>query len=329
MRDVHPYAARLTDTIRRRKNQRINIRFRSLLQGFGYRRRTAGIIAEIHGHLNDCGLIYDFDSNVPYSLDERVSIALAEMPSAAPVRVQAQPPDRETIPDLADIAAMAIAATVEIMTESGFGSGFLVHPEGLIVTGRHVVQEDGYSLRTVKVKLADDRVVDGIVFRSHRQLDFALLWLLADGPFPVLPLGNPQNLRHAQTVLAIGAPSGLSKTVTKGIVSNPKQLYNLIECIQTDAAIDHGNSGGPLVSQDGVLGITLWGLGNVDSAKFIVPIDYLIEDIMDAVRKGRKACLEAAYCPACGYNDDERPVWYCRNCGVEFEKESKSDQKDA
>ena len=218
MHDVHPYAARLTDTIQRRKNQRINIKFRSLLQGFGYRRRTAGIIDEIHGHLNDCGLIYDFDSNVPYSLDEQVSIALAETPAAAPVRVETKPPARATIPDLADIAERAIAATVEIMTESGFGSGFLVHPEGLIVTGRHVVQEDGHSLRTVKVKLADDRVVDGIVFQSHRQLDFALLWLLADGPFPVLPLGNPQSLRYAQTVLAIGAPSGLSNSIYKSFM---------------------------------------------------------------------------------------------------------------
>ena len=173
------------------------------------------------------------------------------------------------------------------------------------------------------------RVMDGIVFRSHRQLDFALLWLLADGPFPFLPFGNPQNLRHAQTVLAIGAPAGLSKTVTKGIVSNPKQLFRLIECIQTDAAIDQGNSGGPLVGQDGVIGITLWGLGNVDSAKFVVPIDYLIEDIVEAVRKGRKACLDAVYCPACGYSDDGSPVWYCQNCGVEFEKESETDQKDA
>ena len=329
MRDVHPYAAQLTDTIRRRKNQQINIKFRSLLQGFGYRRRTAGIIDEIHGHLNDCSLIYDFDSSVPYSLDDRVSIALAVTEATTPLRLEKKPPARVIIPDLADIAEMAIAATVEIMTENGFGSGFLIHPDGLVVTGRHVVQEDGYSLRTVKVKLADDRVVDGIVFRSHRQLDFALLWLLADGPFPVLPLENPQNLRHAQTVLAIGAPSGLSKTVTKGIVSNPRQLWQLIECIQTDAAIDHGNSGGPLVGSEGVVGITLWGLDDIDSAKFVVPIDYLIEDIVDAVRKGRKACLESPYCVACGYNDDGRPVWYCRNCGVEFEKESKPDQKGA
>ena len=162
MRDVHPYAAKLAETIRYRKNQKINIKFRNLLQGFGYRRRTAGIIDEIHGHLNDCGLIYDFDSNVPYSLDERVSIALSETPAAAPERVETKSPARETIPDLADVAEMAIAATVEIMTESSSGSGFLVHPEGLIVTGRHVVQEDGYSLRTVKVKLVDDRVERGL-----------------------------------------------------------------------------------------------------------------------------------------------------------------------
>jgi S1-C subfamily serine protease len=328
MPDIHPYAAELADTIRRRSNQRTNLKFRTLLQGFGFRRRTPSIVSDIHTWLNDCGLVSDFSVDIPAGLDERVAIALAE-PSALPLPTQPLPQKQPqpAIPDLADIAESALAATVEVFTESGAGSGFIVHSDGLVVTGRHVVEEDVYSLRSVKVRLADNQVIEGIVFRSHRQLDFALLWLLADGPFPTLPIGNPRKLRAAQTVLAIGSPFGLSKTVTKGIVSNPQQKYNRVECIQTDASIDHGNSGGPLVSQDGVVGINLWGLGNLDSGKFAVPMDYLTQDIAEALKYGRNKCLKATYCLACGFTDYGRSTWYCRNCGVQFAQESQATDK--
>jgi S1-C subfamily serine protease len=327
MPDIHPYAAELAESIRRRSNQRTNVKFRTVLQGFGFQRRTPAIVSDIKAWLNDCGLVADFSVDYPAGLDERVTITLAA-PAAAPPPMQPLPPKQAqpAMLDLSDIAESALAATVEVFTESGAGSGFIVHADGLVVTGRHVVEEDGYSLRSVKVRLANGQVADAIVFRSHRQLDFALLWLLTNGPFPTVTIGNPQKLRAAQTVLAIGSPSGLSKTVTRGIVSNPQQKFNRVECIQTDASIDHGNSGGPLVSQDGVVGINLWGLGNLDSGKFAVPIDYLTEDIADALRYGRDKCLKATYCPACGFLDYGQATWYCRNCGVQWTQGSTSDK---
>lgn len=323
MPEFHPYAKELSEIMSRRSNKHLNIKFRKLLNNFGYRRRTQAIVTEMHDHLNRCGLVSEFSTEIPYSLDERVSIRLIETSSVTSAKEQESKPIAAITSDFSDIAEYALSATVEVLTNSGSGSGFVIHTNGLVVTGRHVVEEDGYSLRKVQIRFSDERTFDGIVFRSHRQLDFALIWLLADGPFPTLKIGDPKNLRHAQTVLAIGAPSGLRNTVTRGIVSNPNQDFRFIECIQTDASIDHGNSGGPLVNYDGVVGITLWGLGNVDSAKFAVPIDYLTEDIQSAVNLGTARCLKATYCPACGYNDYSQPTWYCRNCGVQFVDEIK------
>lgn len=221
--------------------------------------------------------------------------------------------------DLPTIAAQAVPATVQVLTAHGAGSGFLAHPNGLVVTARHVVEEGWHSLRHVDVRLETvpgrPEVVPAVVCRSHRALDYALLWLLADGPFPTLTIGNPQALRFAEPVLAVGFPVGLVNVVSAGIIANPCQRFRGVDCIQTTADIDHGNSGGPLISVTGVVGITVWGLGQVTAAKFAIPLDYLIEDIDLAIRHGRQTCLNARYCRACGAMDLTPTTWHCRTCG--------------
>ncbi|MBI1800400.1 MAG: trypsin-like peptidase domain-containing protein [Chloroflexi bacterium] len=258
-----------------------------------------------------------------HSLDERVTIALGDVSSPSPAQPPAPASPPAAAPDPLDAISRDVDAVVEVATKGTIGSGFIIHPDGLVVTGRHVVEEDGVALRLVKVRLfpekANEKTVDGVVFCSHSRLDFALLWLQADGPFPVLSIGDPQKLRYAQPVLAIGCPAGMPNVVSRGIISNPNASYRQVQCIQTDAAIDHGNSGGPLVTEQGeVVGINLWGIGSFDAAKFAVPIDYLTDDIAAALQHGRKACLEAAYCLHCGYTDYDRPAKHCRNCGAEF-----------
>jgi S1-C subfamily serine protease len=318
---VHPYAARLAETLQQRSSQRMSIKLRTLLTGFGYHRRTEAIISEVKGQLQASGIGSDFAVDVPRSLDERVTITLLEVTAPSEAK-QAKAPAPSKEMDALDSMSRAADATVEVYTESGIGAGFIVHPDGLIVTARHAVEEDGLSVRRVKVRLfpekPNEKVLDGVVFRSHRQLDFALLWLLADGPFPIMPIGDSQTLRATQTVYAIGSPAGMPNTFSKGIVSNPTAHYREVQCVQTDAAIDHGNSGGPLVTEAGqVVGINLWGIGTYDAVKFVVPIDYLTEDIELAIGHGRDKCLKAAHCPACGYTEYGRPTWYCRNCGIQ------------
>jgi S1-C subfamily serine protease len=317
---VHPYAAELANKIKQRSSHRLNLMLRTLINRFGYYRRTETSIAEIYDHLKSCGLTSDFSIDEPRSLDERVTITFAEPVAASPVKLPAE--SKSPIESL-DPVSRAVAATVEVFTESGTGSGFIIHPKGLVVTGRHVVEENGLALRVVKIRLfpdkANEQIVNGVVFCSHRHMDFALVWLLAEGPFPALSMGDPQKLRHAQTVFAIGCPAGLSSVVSRGIVSNPEAHYRHVRCIQTDAAIDHGNSGGPLVTEDGeVVGINLWGIGSFDAAKFAVPIDYLTDDIEKALQSGPNKCLKAICCPLCGYTHYNGSTWYCQNCGAQF-----------
>lgn len=329
---VHPYAAGLAETLMRRSNRRTTLKFRTLLGGFGYYRRTEAIIADVKRQLQATGVGADFTVDVPKSLDDRVTITLVEVAPVAtetkqektakqaPAAAPAPAPDAQGTPDAIE---RALSATVDVLTEGGSGTGFIVHQDGLVVTARHVVEdEDGMGLRKVKVRLypekPNEKTVPAVVFRSHRQIDFALLWLLTDGPFPVLPIGDPQTLRPTQPVFAIGSPAGMPNIVSRGIVGNPTAHYRSVECIQTDAAIDHGNSGGPLVTDDGkAVGIAAWGLGDFDALKFAVPIDYLTDEIALAIKNGRDACLAAAYCPSCGYTEYGEATWYCRNCGYQ------------
>jgi S1-C subfamily serine protease len=219
--------------------------------------------------------------------------------------------------DLADVAEHAIAATVTIQTPDGIGSGFILERRGLVVTGAHVVlSASGDLVQSVRVHLANDQELNGTVVRFHRKLDFAVLWLDSTGPFPTLKMGDPSSLRPAETVLAIGSPSAFRNTVSRGIVSNPRQLVNGMEYIQTDAAVDHGSSGGPLVNGRGeVIGVNLWGWGMLASGKFALPIDYLTEEIAEVVRAGRQHCLAGSCCRACGNLELQASTWYCRNCG--------------
>jgi S1-C subfamily serine protease len=328
MPDVHPYARELAQKVGASSKRQVSIKARTLLKGFDYFRRTPAIIQEIDRQLELCNLKCDFNMVYPHSLDERVSIRLAAVSPELNLETISAAMQHYGLSSTDPITS-AVSATVEIFTDIGTGSGFIVHPDGLVITGRHVVNnEEGVSLRRVKVCLysqqKNELTVEGTIFRSHPRLDFALLWLDGPGPFPTLPLGNPQQARHTQTVYAIGAPAGLPNTVSRGIISNPLARFNMLECLQSDAAIDRGNSGGPLVTEAGqAIGINLWGLGDFDAAKFSIPVDYLKEDLKTAIAAGREACLKAVYCTVCGFADFNEPTWFCRNCGVQWKLEEK------
>ena len=219
----------------------------------------------------------------------------------------------------------AVAATVEIVDENGTGCGFVVDESGLVISARHVVEGDnGHSRREVQVRLfpglKNEYSVKAEVFRSHRALDYALLWLEPGRTYPAVPMGEPSVLRHGDSAFAIGSPAGYSNTLTRGVVSNPRARIGGVEYIQTDAAIFYGNSGGPLADEQGrAIGIASWGEDEVDAANFAIPLDYLLDDIAAALAQGREACLAATYCPACGSAENhESQASFCRNCGFEF-----------
>ncbi len=135
------------------------------------------------------------------------------------------------------------------------GSGFVVRADGLIVTNNHVIA----GARTVRVRLSDSREVPAEIVGADAATDIALLRVKA-GPLPALRLGSSRNTAVGDPVIAVGNPYGLGQSVTAGIVSARGRTLEddpYIDFLQTDAAINRGNSGGPLLSADGtVLGVT-------------------------------------------------------------------------
>ena len=140
------------------------------------------------------------------------------------------------------------------MPVQGFGSGFIISADGYLITNYHVV--DGTE--KITVKLNDKREFPAKVIGRDSQSDIALLKIAATG-LPTVSFGDADSLKVGQWVFAIGAPFGLERTATKGIVSAlgrslPNDTY--VPFIQTDVPINPGNSGGPLFDLDGkVVGV--------------------------------------------------------------------------
>jgi serine protease Do len=157
------------------------------------------------------------------------------------------------------------------------GTGFIMSPDGYVLTNHHVV--DGAD--EVKVKLSDRREFTAKVIGSDQQSDVALLKIAATG-LPALRLGDSRQLKPGQWVVAIGSPFGLDHSVTAGIVSavgrsNPYADQRYVPFIQTDVAINRGNSGGPLLNTRGeVVGINsqiFSNSGGYMGVSFAIPID--------------------------------------------------------
>ena len=157
------------------------------------------------------------------------------------------------------------------------GSGFIVSADGYVLTNHHVV--DGAE--RIVVRLSDRREFTAELVGSDSQSDVALLKLDATG-LPALPVGDSAALRPGQWVVAIGSPFGLDHSVTAGIVSavgraNPYANQQYVPFIQTDVAINRGNSGGPLLDTRGrVVGINsqiFSNSGGYMGVSFAIPID--------------------------------------------------------
>ncbi len=151
------------------------------------------------------------------------------------------------------------------------GSGFIVDPEGVIVTNAHVVE----GASTAQVRLFDGRRFTARVIGRDDRVDLALLRIEGARGLPTLPLGDSNRLRVGEFVLALGHPFGLEHTVSFGIVSRKGAPLTVaapgFDFIQTDAAINPGNSGGPLINMAGeVIGVNSMAARN-GSIGFAIP----------------------------------------------------------
>jgi serine protease Do len=164
-------------------------------------------------------------------------------------------------------------------TAHALGSGFIVSPDGIILTNAHVV--DGAT--DVTVKLTDRREFRAKVIGSDKPSDVAVLKINATG-LPTVKLGSSANEKVGEWVLAIGSPFGFENSVTAGIVSAKSRSLpdgTYIPFIQTDAAVNPGNSGGPLLNMKGeVIGINsqiFTHSGGYQGLSFAVPIDLAVK----------------------------------------------------
>jgi S1-C subfamily serine protease len=211
----------------------------------------------------------------------------------------AVPPDAE-IHDAYSQAVMSVADTVgpavvrvERVTNgrpNGVGSGVVISPDGLVLTNSHVVE----GTRELRLTDSEGRTTEARVLGEDPDTDLALLRASAARDLPSASLGDSKTLRRGQLVVAIGNPLGFESTVTAGVVSALGRSLRarsgrLIEdVIQTDAALNPGNSGGPLVTSRGeVIGINTAVIMGAQGICFAVASNTANFVLSELIRHGR------------------------------------------
>ena len=179
--------------------------------------------------------------------------------------------------------------------QKGLGSGVIVRKTGntfYVLTNNHVAG----SATKISIKLNDNREFEGKLVGADERLDIALVsFETKDNTIPVASLGDSDKVQPGDICLAFGAPLGYSQSVTQGIVSavgrSESHMSSVSDYIQTDAAINQGNSGGPLVNIYGeVIGINTWiasSSGGSQGLGFSLPINSLKKSIEDFISSGK------------------------------------------
>ena len=167
------------------------------------------------------------------------------------------------------------------------GSGFLIREDGLLVTNAHVVADAS----RIQVRLQDGRRFVGKLIGKDSRVDLALVKIDGVQGLPVLPLGDSNRLRVGEFVLALGHPFGLEQTVSFGIVSRKGAPLRIatpgFDFIQTDASVNPGNSGGPLVNMAGeVVGVNSMAARN-GSIGFAIPVNLVKALLPQLIEKGK------------------------------------------
>lgn len=197
-----------------------------------------------------------------------------------------------------DATSLLVSVSDELKPGSIFGvsgSGLIMSADGYILTNAHVVE----NTKKVSVTLPNGRTFKATTVQCDELTDLAVLKVDAtfskDCVMTPAPLGDSSTLHSGDWVVAVGCPVGLDFTVTSGVVSNPKRSAAEIGAyhmkgsfIQTDAALNSGNSGGPLVNDQGeVVGINSMGLTNTQAIGFAIPINRA-KQIYEVLKTGKK-----------------------------------------
>lgn len=164
--------------------------------------------------------------------------------------------------------------TIEGKTASGdvLGSGFIVSKDGKLVTNLHVIRD----MKTASIHLANGEIFDSVsVLATDERRDLAIIGV-AGYNLPILDLGNSDSVTLGEPVVIVGSPRGLEGTVTAGILSSVRDSGEGFKVLQTDAAVNPGNSGGSLVNRKGeAIGVVSFKLSSSEGLNFAIPINYV------------------------------------------------------
>src|ERR1035441_5224803 len=159
-------------------------------------------------------------------------------------------------------------------TDSGdvLGSGFIVSKDGKIVTNLHVITD----MKTASIHLANGKTFDSVsVLAIDERRDLAIVKIVGVD-LPVLELGNSDALTIGEPLVILGSPRGLEGTVTAGILSSVRNSGEGFKVLQTDAAVNPGNSGGPLLNNKGqAIGVVSFKMRSAEGLNFAIPINYV------------------------------------------------------
>jgi serine protease Do len=218
---------------------------------------------------------------------ERLNPAVVNIDATTPGQEGRRRRGRTSVPDPPDGPFEFGPRSDRDGARRGAGSGFIIDPDGSILTNHHVIER----AERIIVKLSDGRTFRARTIGTDPDTDVALIKIDAQAGLPVAPLGNSSSLRMGEWVCAIGNPLGYEHTVTVGVVSFlGRKLFDmsLDNYIQTDAAINFGNSGGPLINARGeVIGINAAISSRASSIGFAVPIDSAAAILAQLRARGR------------------------------------------
>src|SRR6476469_7305972 len=213
---------------------------------------------------------------IPISTDENLIINAVEKVS-------------KTVVNIASVR-MVKDQLLRIFPVEGVGSGVIIDKKGHILTNNHVIDKAD----KLKITTRDGNVFDGFIVGTDEVTDLAIIRIESKESLPFANLGNSDELKIGQIVIAIGNPFGLSggPTVTAGIVSalsRKLQFENgILELIQTDASINPGNSGGPLTNTKvEIIGINTAKMPYAHGIGFAVPINVAKTILIDLIKNGR------------------------------------------